>query len=140
MKKLLFLIAALGLATAGTSFAQTAPAARPAQAPQHPPRDPDKMADHRAGKMAKTLGLSPDQEAKVEQLLLARQQETAALKAKYGTDRKAGRAEMKAAHERYQAQLKTILTPEQFAKFDQMKDEHRGHGHNGGKTKGKAKA
>lgn len=138
MKKSLFLIAALALAITGTSFAQTAPAARPAQTRQHPPQDPDKMADHRAGKMAKKLGLNADQEAKVELLLLARQQETAALKAKYGTDRKAGRAETKAAHERYQAQLKIVLTPEQFAKFNQMKDEHRGHDHGGGKTKAKA--
>ena len=70
----------------------------------------------------------------------ARQQESAALKAKYGTDRKAGRTEMKAAYDRYEAQLKTILTPEQFAKMDKMKAEHHGHDKEGGKMKMKAKA
>ncbi len=148
MKKTLFLLAALAFATAGTSFAQTAPvktsgtaANQTARHYQKGPKDPAKMADHRAGKMAKELGLNADQEAKVEQLLLARQQESATLKAKYGTDRKAGRPEMKAAHDRYEAQLKTILTPEQFAKFDKMKDEHKGHGQmkDGGKMKMKAK-
>ena len=143
MKKTLFLLAALAFSTAGTSFAQTAPvAASTKQGRQHAPKDPAKMADRKAGKMAKELGLTADQEAKVEQLLLARQQEGAALKAKYGADKKAGRTEMKASHEKYQAQLKTILTPAQYAKFDQMKDEHHGHGRGqgGGKTKVKAKA
>ncbi|WP_460607638.1 hypothetical protein [Hymenobacter terrigena] len=153
MKKNLFLLAALAFATAGTSFAQTAvkttgtdanETARHFGKGQHGPKDPAKMADHKAGKMAKELGLSADQEAKVEQLMLARQQESAALKTKYAADKNAGRTEMKAAHDRYEAQLKTILTPEQFAKMDKMKAEHHGghdgHGKDGGKMKMKAKA
>ena len=155
MKKTLFLLAALALTTAGTSFAQTAPTKMPPvratgsdakQTARHfdkkGPKDPAKMADHKAGKMAKELGLNADQEAKVEQLLLARQQESAALKTKYAADKKAGHAEMKAAHDRYEAQLKTILTPEQFAKMDKLKAEHHGHGKmkDGGKMKMKAKA
>jgi protein CpxP len=106
----------------------------------HGPKDPAKMADHKAGKMAKELGLNADQEAKVEQLLLARQQESAALKTKYAADKTNGRAEMKASHEKYAAQLKAILTPEQYAKFDKMKAEHHGHGKDGGKMQGKGKA
>ena len=149
MKKTLFLLAALALTTAGTSFAQTAVKATGSDAKQTArhyesgkkgPKDPAKMADHKAGKLAKELGLTADQEAKVEQLMLARQQESTALKAKYGTDRKAGRTEMRAAHDRYEAQLKTILTPEQFAKMDKLKAEHHGHGKDGGKMKMKAKA
>ncbi|MCI1186081.1 DUF4890 domain-containing protein [Hymenobacter sp. DH14] len=149
MKKTLFLLVALALTTAGTSFAQTAVKATGTDAKQTArhygkgqkgPKDPAKMADHKAGKMAKELGLTADQEAKVESLMLARQQESATLKAKYGADRKAGRTEMKAAHDRYEAQLKTILTPEQFAKMDKMKAEHHGHGKDGGKMKMKAKA
>jgi Spy/CpxP family protein refolding chaperone len=147
MKKTLMLLAALAFTTAGTSFAQTAPAATTKVKMHggkggHGPKDPAKMADHKAAKMAKELGLTADQEAKVEQLMLARQQETQALKTKYAADKTVGRAEMKASHEKYQAQLKTILTPEQYAKFDQLKGEHRGHGGKGqgGKMKMKAKA
>jgi len=146
MKKTLFLLAALALATAGPSFAQTAPvkatgtdAKQTARHYQKGPKDPAKMADHRAGKMAKELGLTADQEAKVESLMLARQQESTALKAKYGTDRKAGRPEMKAAHDRYEAQMKTILTPEQYAKYQAKKDEHHDKVKDG-KMKMKAKA
>ncbi|MBD2722537.1 hypothetical protein [Hymenobacter armeniacus] len=144
MKKTLMLLAALAFATAGTSFAQTAPAATTKVKMHHGKgghQDPAKKADHKAAKMAKELGLSADQEAKVEQLMLARQQETAALKTKYAANKTAGRAEMKASHEKFTAQLKSILTPEQYAKFDKLKDEHRGHGKmQGGKTKVKAKA
>ncbi|MET4073675.1 hypothetical protein [Hymenobacter sp. UYCo722] len=146
MKKTLFLLAALAFATAGTSFAQTAPvkatgtdARQTARHYQKGPKDPAKMADHRAGKMAKELGLNADQEAKVERLMLDRQQETTALKAKYATNRKAGRTEMKAAHDRFEAQFKTILTPDQYAKYQAKKEEHRDKMKDG-KMKMKAKS
>lgn len=141
MKKNLFLLVALAFATAGTSYAQTAPAAGTTQhGRKHAPKDPAKMADRRAGKMAKELGLTADQENRVEQVLLARHQESEALKAKYGTNKKAAHAEMKAARGRYDAQLKSIFTPEQYAKFDKLKDEHKGHGRDAGKLKTKTKA
>ena len=47
---------------------------------------------------------------------------------------------MKAAHDRDETQLKTILTPEQFAKLDKLKAEHHGHGHSHGHGKDKMKA
>lgn len=145
MKKTLILLAALAFTTAGTSFAQTTSTAattvrKARQGKDH--KTPAQKADHKAAKMAKDLGLTADQETRVEQLMLARQQESAAFKAKYGTDKKAGRADMKAAHDRYETQLKSILTTDQYAKLGQLKAEHRGHGKmkDGGKTKVKAKA
>lgn len=143
MKKSLLLLASLVLTTAGPALAQ-APVkttgsqanenARHRQLSAQSPKTPAQKADRKAGRMAKALGLNADQEARIEQLMLARQQEAAALKAKYGTDKKAGRADLQAARDRYQAQLKTILTAEQYAKFNQLKEEHRGAG------KAKAKA
>ena len=160
MKKTL-LLAAMACATASLAHAQTtapvkvtgsdakqtalheelmAKGGKPAQkAGQKPANSPAQKADHKAAKMAKELGLNADQEAKVEQLMLARQQETTALKAKYGTDRQAGRPEMKAAHDRYEAQFKTILTPAQYAKYQTKKDEHHDKMKDG-KMKMKAKA
>ena len=140
MKKTLFLLAALALTTAGTSIAQTTPAATPMhKARKQAPKLPAQKADRQAGKMANELGLNADQEAKVEQLLLARQQESAALKTKYAANKKAARPEMKAAHDRYEAQMKTILSAEQYAKFQLKKDEHHDKA-KGGKMKMKAKA
>ena len=141
MKKTLLLLAALAFTTAGTAFAQTAPAPTAThEARKQAPKSPAQRADHHASKMAKELGLNADQEAKVEQLLLARQQEAAALKTKYAANRKAGRPEMKAAYDRYEAQFKTIFTAEQFAKFNQIKDEHRGHDRGAGAGKMKIKS
>ena len=101
MKKTLILLAALALTTAGTSFAQTTPAATSmVKARKQAPKSPTQKADRHAGKMAKELGLNADQEAKVEQLLLVRQQKSAALKTRYTANKKAGRPEMKAAHDR----------------------------------------
>ena len=43
---------------------------------------------------------------------------------------------MKATHDRYQAQLKAILTPEQYARMSQLKaDHHHGKMKDGGKMK-----
>jgi len=136
MNKPFVLLAALALA-AGTAAAQAPVKTTGTDANQNalhqnlqakggakPGKTPAQKADHKAGKMAKELGLSPDQEARMEKLLLDRQQESMALKTKYGADRKAGRAEMKAAHDRYETSFKAILTPEQFAKYQQKKDEH----------------
>ena len=146
MKNSLLLLAALAFASTSAALAQapatsagpaaTRPKGQPGTAKEKKaktPKSPAQKADHKAGKMAKELGLNADQEARVEQLLLARQQEAASLKAKYGTDKKAGRADMKSAQLRYETQLKAILTPEQYTKMNQLKTEHRGQS----KAKGK---
>ncbi len=133
MKKLLILLAAL--ATAGPAFAQTPVKTTGSDANQNAlhqkltakaagTKSPAQKADRHASKMARELGLNADQEARVEKLMLARQQETAVLKTKYGTDKKAGRSARKDAHDRYEAQLKTILSAEQYTKLTQLKAAH----------------
>ena len=137
MKKTL-LAALVALATAGTAAAQTKMA--PVAPAQNPPamshgeghgkgkghKTPAQKADRRAAKMAKELGLNPDQEAKVEAILLAENQEMTALhsKATPGT-RGEMLPEMKAARDKYDAQLKAVLTAEQFAKLQAERAEHR---------------
>ncbi|MDQ2769028.1 MAG: DUF4890 domain-containing protein [Bacteroidota bacterium] len=153
MKKSL-LIAALAFATASFAQAQTATPVNVtgtdarqnarheemmARGGKKALKTPAQKADHHAAKMAKELGLNADQENKMEQLMMAREQESAALKAKYGTDRKAGRADMKAAHDRYEAQFKALLTPDQYTKYQAKKDEHHDKMKDG-KMKMKAKA
>ena len=108
-------------------------------------KSPAEKADRNAAKMAKELGLNPDQEAKIESLLLARHQEMTALKARYASsgDKKAMRPEAKAIHEKYEGQLKTILGPEAYARYEKMRDGHHnkakeGHGLKDGKMKAKS--
>ena len=148
MKNTLALLAALAL-TSANAFAQTKMA--PVAPGQNPPtqvtgttdmshgkdhgrghgkdhKTPEQKADHRAGKMAKELGLNPDQEAKVEALLLAENKEMTTLRgtATPGTRPSPGqRAEMKTVHDKYDGQLKAILNPEQYAKLMARRNEKR---------------
>ena len=155
MKNHLLLLAALSLSAAAPTLAQAPVKTTGSDAnqnalhqkmtlrsPRKEPKTPAQKADRKAAKMAQGLGLTADQEARVGQLMLAHQQETAALKAKYAADKKAGRPEMKAAHDRYENQLKAIMTPAQYAKFGQLNDKHHGHGNmpHPAPAKGKAKS
>jgi Spy/CpxP family protein refolding chaperone len=123
MKKLLLLLATVA-ATTSTSFAQTT-AAQPAQAGAQ--KSPDQMVERRTQYLAKELGLSADQQAKLQPVLLAQRQEMMAMRDKVQTGgRQRGMGQdLKAAQARYDAQIKGILTPEQYTKFSQMKDEQR---------------
>jgi protein CpxP len=143
MKKSL-LLAVLALATTSLTHAQTtAPVkvtgsdakqtamheemmAKPQSGPKaghKPGKTPAQKADHKATKMAKELGLNADQENKVEQILLAENQEMQALHAKaVGTHGIS--PEMKTARAKYNGQLKAVLTPEQFTKLEAKRSEH----------------
>lgn len=130
MKKSLVLVAALALATAGTTFAQTATPAAPMAAHKGKGHHGDKKtpaekADHRAAKLAKELGLAPDQENRVEQILLAEQTEMKALHDKAKAEAHKGMSpEKQAVRAKYDAQLKAAMTAEQYAKFEATRKEH----------------
>lgn len=123
MKKLLLLLATAA-ATTPASFAQT-PATPPAPAAAQQPAD--QLAERRAQYLAKELGLSADQQAKLQPVLLAQRQELQTLRSQVQTGgRRLGMGQdLKASQARYDAQIKGILTPEQYARFSQLKDEQR---------------
>ena len=127
MKNSLLLVAALALATAGTALAQTTPPAAPATGHKGHHGDkktPAEKADHRAAKLAKELGLAPDQESRVEQILLAEQTEMKALHDKTKANAHKGMSpEMKATRDKYDAQFKEAMTAEQYAKFEAMRKD-----------------
>ncbi|MBJ6109699.1 hypothetical protein JAO73_11795 [Hymenobacter sp. BT523] len=118
MKRILVLLA-LSLAAAGAASAQAGMAAAQAT--------PEQQAQRRTQYLAKELGLTADQQAKLQPILLAQRQDMLAMREKVqtgGRQRGMGQ-ELKAAQAKYTEQIKAVLTPEQFAKFDQMKDEAR---------------
>ena len=125
MKKLLVLLAPLALAARPT-LAQMPASAGPA-AVAAPTRSPDQQADRRAQYYAKQLGLTADQQTRLEPILLAQRQELLALRDKMPADgRRRGMGQgLKAAQAKYNDQIKAVLTPEQFTKFEQMRDEQR---------------
>ncbi|HEX8330115.1 MAG TPA: hypothetical protein VF629_21445 [Hymenobacter sp.] len=122
MKTVLFLLAALAT-TASTGFAQAPASAGPAATAQ---KSPDQQAARRAQYLTKELGLTADQQAKLEPILLAQRQDMQALRDKAQAGGRQGLGqELKASQAKYTEQIRAVLTPEQFTKFDQLKDDQR---------------
>jgi len=139
---LLPLLAAFAL-TVGTAAAQTTTQTTPA-AGQMQERGhgrghgrmqgtPDEMAQRQSQRLTQELGLSADQTAKVQQILLARGQEMQAMRgqAKDATNRDQMREQMKANRTKYDEQFKAVLTPEQYTKYTALQAEHKGYGGKG---------
>ena len=91
------------------------------------------IADEHAGKgdrtqqrverMKERLNLTDDQARQLQQIFQDAHQQWQA------DQGKADKETMRARHEKMHEQIKSILTPEQQQKFEQMRKEHRGRGH-----------
>lgn len=123
MKKLLLMLAA-GIAAAGPAAAQAPASAGPAR-PAPAPNQQAQQADRRVQYLAKELSLTPDQQARLQPLLLTQRQQMQVLREQRTTGgRRQGTAQdLKAAQAKFDEQLKTVLTPEQYTKFNLMRDE-----------------
>lgn len=88
----------------------------------------EEQMNQRLDRLKLLLDLTPDQEAKVK-----------ALAAKHAKEAEADRAKMREEHlkrmEAHKAEMKAILTAEQYAKFEALQEEH---GKGQGKGKGKS--
>ena len=132
MKKSLFALLAAFALTVGTAAAQTT---TPADAGAMQDRgriqgSPDEIARRQTERMTQELGLNADQTAKVQQILLARGQETQAMR---GQARDAGnrdqmREQMQAGRARYDAQFKEVLTADQYTKYTTMQTNRMNRG------------
>ncbi|GAA4004439.1 hypothetical protein GCM10022408_15290 [Hymenobacter fastidiosus] len=122
MKKMLILLAALTL-TAGTVSAQTE-MARPGRGAQLD-RTPAQQADMLAKRLTRELALSADQTDKVRQISLASASAMQALRGKYaaGGSRQGMGPEMKALRDQNDAQLKAVLSADQYRTYDQLRDD-----------------
>ena len=77
---------------------------------------------HRVERMKERLGLSDDQARQLQQIFQEAHQQ-------WQSDQtKPDRETMRARHEKMNEQIKSILTPEQQQKYEQMQKEHRGRG------------
>lgn len=127
MKKSLLLLTGL-LIIAGTAAAQT-PATGPGSALASPRGlvTPNQLVERRTQYLAKELGLSPDQQARLAPILLAQQQQLQQLREQRTTGgRRQGTAQdLQASQARFDEQIKAALTPQQYARFSQLKNEQR---------------
>ena len=123
MKKFLLPLLALALSATAASAQTTLD-----QAGGRPRRTPEEMAARQTEGLTKQLGLSADQAAKVQPILLARGQEMMAMRSQMqaGTaDRNQLRTQMQASRAKYDDQLKAILTPEQFTQMQTLEANRR---------------
>ena len=81
---------------------------------------------HRKADLLKSqLGLSDDQSKKVESSMMKRNDGLSAVRTKVGENNDAFRTEALPIRKQFQADLKSILTPEQFSKFTEMRKSNK---------------
>jgi Spy/CpxP family protein refolding chaperone len=123
MKK--FLLPLLALALSATAASAQA---GPGQDGGRPRRTPEEMAARQTEGLTKQLGLSADQAAKVQQIMLARDQEMLAMRGQLqagSADRQQLRDQMLAGRTKYDDQLKAVLTPDQYTTYTAMQANRR---------------
>lgn len=123
MTKTLALLAALALTTA--AHAQTTPPPAPPLNSPAAPRSPEQQTQAQAGRLAKELALSPAQQTQLQQLLAAQRQETQTAIQQAGGNRRAMGQAMRAGRDKFDGQLKTVLTPDQYTKYQQLMAQRR---------------
>ncbi|RYU82201.1 hypothetical protein [Hymenobacter persicinus] len=144
MKKLLLPLFAAFLFTAATASAQTATPAPPAgRMDHHNNMTPEQRAAKQSQRLTQELGLSAEQTGRVQQIMLARDQEMQTMRGQGkpapGPREQMGE-QMKANRAKYDAQFKEVLTADQYAKYTQLEAKHhRGGMHPGDAGKLKAK-
>jgi len=135
MKKT-FAVLAFGLFVTGSAMAQQAPQQeRKHRTEQHDGNSkrsrlsPEARATRQTEKMSKELGLNKSQTRKLQALNLEKAQQREAMRAQYKSrgerPAKNERQEIKAAHEKWNAELKDILTKKQYAQYQEQREEMR---------------
>jgi Spy/CpxP family protein refolding chaperone len=97
-------------------------------------QDSTKKGQHRKQQI-ETLDLTTDQKAKLKALREAQQKEWTELKNNKAATAEAGKKQRRELQQKYQAQMKAILTPEQQAQLAQSRAAH----HKGAQAKGQQK-
>ncbi|GAB3838727.1 Spy/CpxP family protein refolding chaperone [Hymenobacter jeollabukensis] len=130
MKKMLFLLTVATLSFASAQ-AQTTPPANGGYQGQgrgmgREQRTPEQRADMQTQRLTNQLSLTADQQPKVRAIFLAQANEVDAARAQMtpgSMDRDAMRQKMQEGRARYDEQLKAVLTPEQFTKYQTQRED-----------------
>lgn len=123
MKKIIFLMAMTVLATGAISAKSPAVYVQQGQGQS----SPEERAERMTNMMTKQLALSADQSTKLKPILLARATEQTELRQKMQTgDRKLAMEEVKKLNEKYNTQIKAVLTAEQYTKYETLQAQRGG--------------
>lgn len=120
-----------GLSQLNAEDAPPPPPAKGERGPGGPGGGPRMGPGERMEAIAKALGLSEEQKAKVQEVYKAEAKELRDLRQNDELSREEKFAKMKEIHESYKPKVRALLTPEQIAKLDKWEAEHPGFG--GGK-------
>ena len=121
MKKIILAMAMSVIATGAISATPTAALLQqgPGQGQRQGQGTPEERAGRMTEMMTKQLALSADQSSKIKPILLARATEQSQMRQKFqGGDRKVAMEEFKKLNEKYNAQIKAVLTAEQYTKYE----------------------
>lgn len=114
MKKVMLL-----LTLCGTMLLAQAQTPAPQPKPRHHARkgDPAQNIDKRVAHMTQRYNLNETQQKQVRELMQSAGTKMKAVRDKYPDNREAAAPELKQLRQEYHAQLKRILTPEQYEKW-----------------------
>ena len=125
MKKIVLMMAMTVLATGAISAKTPAAFVQQGQGQA----TPEERAERQLTMMTETLTLTADQTTKLKPIILARSTEQSALRQKMqGGDREALMGEYRKLNEKYNAQIKAVLTAEQYTKYEENQAQMRGGG------------
>jgi hypothetical protein len=88
-------------------------------------KTPEQKAKETSAKLEKDLSLTPEQTTQVYDATLAKIKASDDIRTQYASDKEAMRGQMKPVNEKYNTQMKSILTPEQFTQWKQLLEEEK---------------
>ena len=115
-RKYILAVCALALGFAAPAMVRAEDSATPAAKKEHGPGE-------RIGMLKEKLGLTEAQVDQLKKIFAEEREQMKALREKEG-DKDSKRAEMKKIRDAIQAKIEAILTPEQKAKFAEMRKDH----------------
>ena len=127
MKKIILLMAMTVLATGAISAESPAGYVQQGQGQGQGQGSPEERAARMTNMMTRQLSLSADQSTKLKPILLARATEQTELRQKMQTgDRRLAMGEAKKLHEKYNTQIKAVLTAEQYTRYEALQAQRGG--------------
>jgi len=112
------------LLATGLTFAQASPQSQAPTPDKHAGMHHEESADQHLQMLSEKLNLTDDQKAKLKPVLQDQLQQMKAVREDSSLSEEQKRAKMKSVHESLHDQINAVLTPDQQAKFKQMRQEH----------------
>jgi Spy/CpxP family protein refolding chaperone len=122
MKRIISLFSLILLVSGISLKAQNANSSATAQ---KPPKSAEERTEMWMQKMTERIAITPDQAPKIKDIVLKREKQIAADREKYKSDKEAMKVAMKERNATFEAEIKKVLTAEQFQKLREARRDER---------------